>query len=158
MNFIKSNDNKKDCFFVTYNTASYWVGLDSVKNNETNEFERVFTNGLRWKKHRHSKIYKEYSYNNTACQTAVFWPIAVPDEKPFLILPGCDGDCTCGEKYAYFCFKARRSTSAESLVQGNESVISEIDFPLGILAAAVVLVIGGFIGLRLHKRRQKESL
>ena len=85
-------------------------------------------------------------------------PWFLPEEKPFYISPGCDEDCTCGEKYAYFCFKARRSTSAESLVQDNENVISEIDFPLGILAAAVVLVIGGFVGLRLHKRRQKESL
>ena len=132
--------------------------FDFIKNNQTNEFERVFTNGLRWKKHRHGKIYKDYSFNNSACQAAAFLPILVPEEKPFFISQGCDGDCTCGENFSYFCFKARRSTSAESIVQDNESVISEIGFPLGILAAAAVLVNGGFIALRLHKRRQKENL
>ena len=149
---FKSNDGKKDCHFVTNNTASYWVGLDSIKDNATNEFERVFTNGLRWKEHRHSKIYANQSYNNAPCEIAVFLPWFLPVDKPFFISPGC------GEIHAYFCFKARRSTSAESLVQENESVISEIDYPLGILAAAAVLVIGGFVGLRLLKRKQKESL
>ena len=143
-NFFKSYDGKKDCI---YNKGIYWVGLDFINNNKTNEFERVFTNGLRWKEHRHSKIYADQSYNNSACQVAAFLPILVPEEKPFFISQGCDGDCTCGEKFSYFCFKARRSTSAESLVQENESVISEIGFPLGILAAAAVLLICGFIAL-----------
>ena len=151
-NLFKSNDGKKDCHFHTNDTAIYWVGLDFVKNNNTNEFERVFTNGLKWKEHRHSKIYANRSYKNAPCEIAVFWPWFVHVDKPFFISPGC------GEIKAYFCFKARRSTSAESLVQDNENVISEIGFPLGILAAAAVLVIGGFIALHLHKRKQKESL
>ena len=156
IDLFESNQGIYNCVFRTTSGGVYWVGLDIKFDNNTNKEKKVFSNGAKWKEHRHRKIYKDFRTKYTPCPITFFDPLVVEEVTPFAI----DGQHMkwCGKtKHRYFCFKAKTGSSSKLTVEDKEISISELSVPLGILAAAAVLVIGVLAGLHLRKRKQKAS-
>ena len=148
------NDNldEENCTFNTYYGISYWTGLDITYND--NEQKRVISNGIRWNEKKHGKIYRDYiKEEHISCPRVLFEPHYT--SKPFK-LTGQRGGVKKVNRY--ICLKPKVKQSAESIVQGDESMKSETFLPTVFVVAALAVlmnVVGIFAFVRVHKKNKR---
>ena len=150
----------------------YWIGLDITYSKENLKYERVFSNGDKWKEGRHSRIYKNLLEDDTynANPIALFAPDN-PDNK-FRTLYGAGNCGPLPDKYSYICLKPRSEMSlvrngrglpveetmkAEAVVQRNDGFF----LPFNVAGVAVSMfafcVYVAFTAQRKSRKLEKEN-
>ena len=149
--FIESNDGVEGCRIGS--TASYWLGLDITFTG--NDQHKVFTNGLKWREKKHSKIYHNYIKNRTDCGFAKFFPI-LPSKQFYLGVESkrCDWFSTS----FYICFKPADNAISESVVREKNGFENEGGVLLYGAAPVFLLALGAFVGVFYQKIKDKAEL
>ena len=150
---FESNVGIEGCKFRWQYYTNYWLGLDVNYTENTNEY--TFSNGVKWKKRKHEKIYQNGINNYTECGFALFQPIF--REAPFKIGPESPA-CGWERKYSYACFKPTDAT-AEPIVGDAENYKSanipfNTDFSIGLIAGVFA---GVMVGVGLLKRKHAKE-
>ena len=156
MNLFESNIGKEGCLIATNAGANYWIGLDVSYTQ--NDQQKIFSNGMKWKPHKHGKIYSNHNDEYTNCAISLFDPI-ITDDPFILTTEGSKCDWTMQNFYA--CLKPASNATAESVVQDNESyengtieLPSVAVFAIGAIAGVFA---GVFIGFRLQNRKHEKA-
>ena len=144
-----SNVGIEGCRFVWNAGARYWLGLDETftKNGKP----KMFTNRLKWKERKHSRIYHNFVNNYTDCGIALYEPINLND--PFIIYTE-SAECSWEMQNLYACFKPAGDATAESIVE--EHIKNEMAPSTGcVFAVGLIAGVAAGVGL-LNRKHAKE--
>ena len=146
-----SNVGIQGCNIVTNSFANYWIGLQLAFTE--NGQQKTFTNGVKWKERKHSKIYTDYNKDDyTACPIALYEPAT----SSYSLVEE-SGKCDWTMKNYYVCFKPINNAVTGSLVQRQEDFDDDAFILPSNVVIAFVFAIGAFVGACIQNRKQAKE-
>ena len=155
MKLFRTNTKNESCGVSSEELSNYWIGLDVTYTEQ--EQEKVFSNGVKWKENKMSKIYRDYIKENkeyTECAIALLRPFL--NKNPYVIF--YEGKkCNAIHRYKYLCLKPNPNALSEPVNQVIESNISDIFVPSVVFAAASVFIICAYVAIKTNMKLKREK-